>query len=356
MFRYLLYSGIVLFGLFWSSDSYATCVLSFNGMNPSQYIVVDAENIGSTSFTKMVNVTVENSGSSNCYYFITINEGVSGDISYNRKAKITHVLPGMFQKANSDSISYQLYSQSVTVSNIVKDMGDLAFDQNVLGPRQIKAGQTVFESFLIHVPVQTLPNIIAESYEDDLRLTLYQNATAAIDFVNNCPTCTEESQQPLNLQFAMTDYTTLSLGKGYGPHSTQAVLDFGELETNQQQSFELYVGGRTGSGSACTVSISSENGSKLVHERVVDASKADHMILYNVHANSGIGNPVVSSSIDLSTPNTPVNLATSSVPFICGDNSEGVMSMEVFITIGNTDKKISGVYRDTITVEAIIGL
>ena len=211
MKRLFIQFYIILLTLFFSRVAVAECRLSFNGLGPTQYMIVDAENISKMVHTKTVNFTVENTSGSDCYYFITMDEGGAGDINYNRQAYITHALPAMFQNANSDSISYQLYSQAVMTSNIVKSLNHAVFQQNVLGPRLIRAGQTVSERFLIHIPAQSLPNLIAESYQDDIILTLYQSPNALIDFVNDCPTCTEEGQQPLNIQVGITNYVTLSL-------------------------------------------------------------------------------------------------------------------------------------------------
>ena len=337
-------------------SAFAECRLSFRGLATNLYATIDAEHIHRNSLTKTINFTVENSGSSDCYYFVTIDEGMSGDINYDRQAQVTHVLPTTLQAPSGEGIAYQLYSQSVIASNIVKTLEDAVFNQNVLGPRQIQAGKTLSESFLLHVPTQTVPNLIAESYADDVILTLYQNSDAAIDFVQDCPTCIEEEQQPLNIQFGMTDYVTLSLGNPYNQNTRQALLDFGELEPHKQQSFEVYVGGRSGSGGTCSVTISSEYGSRLVREDVTGQPKSHDEVAYGIHAQVDMGNPIVPTKIDISIPNQPVSLATSSVPFLCGNNNQGVMAIDVYITIGDIDRKISGIYRDTITVEAKIGL
>ena len=351
----LLNSFIALMMLY-GNQAAAECNLSFSGLTANQTIEVNAASINTTTVSKTINFNVDNSGSLDCYYFITIDEGVSGDINYNRWAKITHALPALFQRANNDAISYQLYSQTIIPSNIVKTLNHAVFDQNVLGPFQIRAGQTVSESFLINVPTQSLPNLIAESYQDDVTLTLYKNPNASIDLINDCPTCTEESRQPLNLQFRLTDYVTLSIGDTYDPYSRQGLLDFGELETSQQQSFSVYVGGRTGSGNACSVTISSLNGSKLVRDDVFGTQQSHDEISYTVTAQPGLGGAIVPATIDLSAPNTAVKLATASQSLICGNNSSGVMAVDVSVTIGSVDNKVSGTYRDTITVVATIGL
>ena len=360
MKQWIIQCLLVLWGLCWTADVQAVCSLSFNSLNPSQSLTVDVSTIGTTALSQVVNFNVENTGTSDCYYFVTIDEGVSGDVNFNRFAKITHALPTMFQQVDSDLISYQLYSQAAVTSNIVKTLDEAMFDQNVLGPLFIQAGQTLNESFLIQVPSQTLPNLIAESYEDDVTLTLYQHSTATVDFVNDCPTCIQEDQEPVNIQFAMTEFTSLSLGDGYDPDAKLSYLDFEELTANEQDSFEVYVGGRSAAGSACSVTISSEHGSKLVHETidfdVANPPNDTYTVDYTVSATAGIGNPTMAASIDLSTPNTPVNLATSSVPFLCGNNNESVMSMEVFITIGTVNPKVAGTYTDTLTIEATIGL
>lgn len=361
MLRYFLHGCILLFTFLYSHHAFAECHVVFRGLPTNQSIVVDAQTIASVPLTKTVNFTVENIGDSACYYFVTIDAGVSGDIQYNRLAKITHALPALFQNANSDSISYQLYSEFSTESNIVTALNRSTTVDNVLGVRQIQPGQMMSDSFLVHVPAQTLPNLIAESYDDDIILTLYQNPYPLMNFLNDCTSCVEETHHLLNLKFNITDYVTLSLGSSYNPDTKHAFLNFGELTPLAQQSFEVYVGGRSGMGSICSATISSENGSKLVRKDIsrkdiVGMPKHSDEVQYTVHAQSAMGDPIVSGVIDLSIPNHPVQLATSSVPFVCGNNNTGVMGVEVFITIGETEKKNSGIYRDTLTVEVMIGL
>lgn len=357
MNQLILYMNFILLTFLCSPNAFAECVLSFNGLGSNQYVVLDAENIKNNTLTQVVSFRVENAGASECYYFITMDEGGAGDISYNRQAYITHDLPTIFQNSNGDSISYQLYSQSVMASNIVKSLNHAVFQQNVLGPRRIQAGQTVSESFVIHVPAQALPNLIAESYQDDILLTLYQHPSTAVDFVNDCPTCIEEESLSLNIQFGITNYVTLSIGNDYNPNTRNALLDFGALETGKEESFNIYVGGRTGSGSACSITIQSENGSKLVRENLIgETDSAESRVPYTVYAKPNTGSPNVSSSIDVSIPNIPVKIATSNAQLLCGNNDKGIMGVEVYITIGEVNRKDAGLYRDTITIEATIGL
>ena len=357
MTRIIMQIHIILLSFVYAPHAFAECTLSINGLGANQEIIIDAENINNSTSMKVVSFSVENSSNSDCYYFITMNEGGAGDISYNRQAYITHALPAMFQNSNGDSISYQLYSESVMASNIVKSLNHAVFQQNVLGPRLIQAGQTVSESFIIHVPAQELPNLVAESYQDDIIMTVYQNPDTSIDFVNDCPTCIEGEKFTLNIRFDITNYITLSIGNDYNPNTRTALLDFGELESSKEKSFNVYVGGRTGSGSPCTISISSENGSKLTRQNLIGAQDLeDAHVTYTIQAAANLGSPSVSASIDVSTPNTPVNLATSSTQFLCGSNDKGIMGVEITITIGAVDRQNAGLYRDTITIEATIGL
>ena len=146
-----MYSCYILLN---SSNAFATCNLQIAGLATTQTVQVDADTIGATAVTVSVNFTVQNTGSSSCYYFLTMDEGGVGVHEYNRYANITHALPDVYGQANSDLISYQIYSQSVAANNIVKTLDDA---QNVLGSQQILAGQTLNESFTIHVPNQNLP-------------------------------------------------------------------------------------------------------------------------------------------------------------------------------------------------------
>lgn len=357
MFRVVIQFCILLFILLISPNAFATCNLQVAGLATTQTVQIDADTIGSTSVTVTVNFTVQNTGSSACYYFLTMDEGGVGVHEYNRYANITHALPDLYGQANSNWISYQVYSQSVASNNIVKTLDDAQAAQNVLGSQQILAGQTLNESFTIHVPNQNLPDIIAEGYADGVIMKLYQNANSIIDFANDCPTCTEVSSRPIQFEFQVTDFATLAIGDHYDISNRQAMLDFGVLQSNQSDSFTVYVGGRATSGT-CTVTISSENGSKLIRQKISGAPQSHDEIPYTVSAAGTIGGPNVAASIDLSTANAAVNLATSSVPFVCGSNNQGVMGMDVTITLGTVDTSTlyGGIFQDVITIEAIVGL
>ena len=93
-----------------------------------------------------------------------------------------------------------------------------------------------------------------------------------------------------------------------------------------------------------------------MREDVLGTQQGYDEISYSVTAQAGMGGAIVPATIDLSTPNAAVKLATASQPLICGNNSSGVMSIDVSVTIGSVDNKVSGTYRDTITVVATIGL
>lgn len=349
-----LYLLLVLFT--YSRNIHAECNLSFNGLATNQSITIDADTINSNTETQTLNFNIENTGTSACYYFVTINEGLYGDFNFNRQAKITHAFPAIFQNADLDKISYQLYSQSITSNNILKSLDEAVFDQNVIGPNQILPGQTLSDNFLIHVPSQKLPNLIAESYEDNVVLTLYKSNSLPIDYVNDCPTCIQENQQTLSIQFKITDYITLSIGNSYNPSSKQAFVDFGDLVSNDKEDFQIYVGGRIGSSGSCSVTISSENGSRLVRESVTGTPKDYDIVKYQIQATPNIGSPNVPSTIDVSSPNTPVSLGQSSTLFVCGNNNQALMSIIVSIILDTVEKKVSGPYRDTLTIDVTIGL
>ena len=359
MFRLTMQLCILICMLLYTHDAVAVCNLQVTGLSSTQNVVLDADTIGTTDVTATINFTVQNTGSSSCYYFLTMDEGGAAVHEYNRYANITHALPSLFRQANSEIILYQLYSQAITANDIVKTLDHAQVPQNVVGPQQILAGQTLAESFIIHVPAQALPDLVAESYADVVTLTLYENPNAVIDFANDCPTCTEVSDQPIVFQFEITDFATLAIGDQYNTSTSQAAtLDFGVLYTNKEEYFSVYVGGRTGSGSVCTVTMSSANGSKLVRQDISGTPQAHDMIDYTVSATGTLGGPNVAATIDLSTANTPVNLATSSVPFVCGNNDQGVMGVDVKVTIGTVDTTtlFGGTFQDVITIEATIGL
>ncbi len=348
---------VMLIGLFcWNVNAHAKCDLSITGLSNRQSAVLDADTIHQRAVTKTVNFMVENRGTTGCYYFLTIDPGVAGDINFQRRANITHALPAVFQQANREYISYQLYSEAVRDNTVITTLDQAVFNQNVLGPRYIRPRESLSDQFLIHVPAQALPNLIAESYADEVSLTLYQHSEALIDFAGDCPNCTEEARRTLNFQFNLTDYVTLSIGNAYNPNRRQAKLDFGELESGAEDSFVVYAGGRTNSGSACSVTISSAQGAKMVRKDVVGKVGNRDVIPYSLVARGGLGSPTVVGNIDVSTPNTAVPLATSSTPFICGNNPQGMMSIDVDVKIGDVEGKAAGVYQDTLTVEVMIGL
>ena len=88
----------------------------------------------------------------------------------------------------------------------------------------------------------------------------------------------------------MTDFATLMIGDQYDIPNSQAMLDFGVLQTNQSDYFTVFVGGRASSGT-CTVTISSANGSKLIRQEISGAPQSRDEIPYTVSAVATIGGP-----------------------------------------------------------------
>ena len=126
-------------------------------------------------------------------------------------------------------------------------------------------------------------------------MTLYQNPNAVIDFANDCPTCTEVSTRPVQIDFQVTDFATLVIGEQYDIPNSQAMLDFGVLRTNQTDYFTVFVGGRASSGT-CSVTISSANGSKLIRQGITGTPQSHDEIPYTVSAAATIGGPNVSKA------------------------------------------------------------
>ena len=106
MFRVVIQICVVVLLWFLSPNAFATCNLQVAGLATTQTVQIDADTIGATAVTATVNFTVQNTGSSSCYYFLTMDEGGVGVNEYNRYANITHVLPDLYGQANSDLISY----------------------------------------------------------------------------------------------------------------------------------------------------------------------------------------------------------------------------------------------------------
>ena len=378
MLRVVIQFCILLSVLLISFDAFAACNLQVVGVPTTQTIQVDSEAIGTTDLTVQISFNVQNTGTSSCYYFFTLDGYTPTTSDYNRYAVITNPFASnaLYLQANKQTLHYQVYSQAVTTTNnVVTTLNDAQTAQNVLGAQEILSGQTLPVSFHINVPVvlpdgsENRPDLIAESYDDTIQLILYSNPDASIDFMNDCPTCTEVLDRAILLDFEMTDYATLVIGDAVfsqfnAPSNSEVVLDFGGLSSNESESFAVYVGGRASSG-ACTVTMSSANGSQLIREAFSPnwpapaITPSTDIVSYTVSAVGTMGSPTVSSTIDLSTPGAKVTVATSNrFNNLCGDNSQGIMGIDVTITIGTVDTStlVGGRFKDTITIEAIIGL
>ena len=91
-----------------------------------------------------------------------------------------------------------------------------------------------------------------------------------------------------------------------------------------------------------TATIRSENGSNMARENRSGVSSDE--INYRVRIAPVMGSPISRKNIDVSNPNQLVEMTTCSVPSLCGHNSRAVLFVKVYVTIGEVENKISGVY------------
>lgn len=182
------------------------------------------------------------SPSSNCdEYNIYFGKGYANN--YQRKA-----YSGLY------SINYNLYS-TINQGNILKDYGDASGGEFVYLPAPIR-NTNYSSSFYVGIP--DLDSIFSTSpsgvYTDVIPISFYSK--------RNNGQLRFQTTRYLTISFNLPRYAELSIVPENSPHdpnSTTYVMNFGQMQQNQEMRADLVVKGNVGYG----VMLSSMNGGKL---------------------------------------------------------------------------------------------
>ena len=265
-----------------------------------------------------VSINRRNSQSSNCStYFLAFTSSLLGN--YNRYARNT---------MNGGKIYYNLYKFSNS-TGILKGVSDISSpDETFSGI----IGKNQTNTYSYYMSLSPLGNIAPHAgvYYDDVKIEAYTGT-----YTNKGP---YENHRNLNIYIVVPKFTSLSLvdtGGSYDPGRTFKTLDFGELTTGKELSFDT----RVVSNAGYRLKISSANNGKLSRNRSFDRHSSIH---YRFYANGNLINLDDSS-------NSPVTIATGS-----GVTSADGAKIPIRVLIGKVDNsKSPGVYQDYITLTTI---
>jgi hypothetical protein len=249
--------------------------------------------------------------------FLAFTKGGAG--SYNRHAA---------NLANGNLIYYNIYKNN-NLTGVLKESSDISSpDETFFG--SITKNQTNFYPlYMALAPFGSNPPA-AGTYFDDIQVQAYSGTYTNIN--------SYEGYKDLNIYIVVSKFTSLSLvdtGGVYDPALTSKTLDFGELTTGEELSFDV----RVVSNAGYNLKISSSNNGVLQR---TGGTGATSQIGYNFYANGtqiGLG----------SSSGSPITIASGS-----GVTSSQGVRVPIRVVIGTVDiNKDPGTYQDYITLTTI---
>ena len=265
-----------------------------------------------------VTLNRRNSTAANCStFFLAFTSSLLGN--YNRYAK---------NNAHNGKIYYNLYKFSNS-SGILKGVNDITSpDETFSGT--IGKNQTINYTYYMSLAPEGNLAPHAGVYYDNVKVESYTGT-----YINKGSL---EYQRNLNIYIVVPKFTSLSLvdsGGAYDPSRTSKTLDFGELTTGKELSFDT----RVISNAGYRLKISSANNGKLSRNRNFDHHSS---IRYRFYSNGNL--------IDLDdSSDRPVTIATGS-----GVTSAQGAKIPIRVLIGKVDNsKSPGTYQDYLTLTTI---
>ncbi len=300
--------ALVIF--FLSSKTFAACGYSLS----APAIIYTASDINPrTSYP--VTLSRTNTGGSSCKNF-TIGFSKGGANSYNRRA--TNSLVGA-------TLAYNLYKTATSTSSL-RLLTDASSNAQLLSGTIAKNSSTPLNYYFALGSIGSVATVRAGIYQD--LITLEARSGTYLD--DKGP----EASQTLPISIIIPKIASLSLvntGGVYDSASTSKTLDFGELATNEELSFDVIVLSNAG----YQLSVSSAN--NQIMKLSGSSSSTDTQINYNFYANSILK-----------------NLATSATSAVLLSNGTGVTPAQgarvpIKVVIQSVDDKVEGVYQDYLT-------
>lgn len=223
--------------------------------------------------------------------------------------------------SNGNKIYYNLY-KNAGGTQILKNPSDITSDNEVLMGHIGKNQELDLTYYFSVSPYtsSTLPR--AGTYVDYVQVQAYSGKWWAIN--------SYEGYKNIAVQIIVPKLSAISLvdtGASFDPSDTYQVMDFGELEQNEQMSFDLMVVSNAG----YNVTFSSNNSGVLKNTTVMTGNNT---IQYELYVNNSLRN--------LSTPSV---VATGS-----GATPSSGNRIPVRVKIKNVDNKEPGIYTDYITI------
>jgi hypothetical protein len=244
---------------------------------------------------------------------VGFSQGSSG--SYNRK--VYH--------PQGDSLDYNLYqfSNQVSVLRDIYDFTDL--DQIIWGYQSTISGN-LNRSFHFYLPYLN-STIRGGDFTDQVNVYLYS--------VSSFGTVSLESTRVINVNVTVPKDIALSLvdtGAAFDENDTSQTLDFGVLQNNEENSFDI----RIKSNAGYSLFLSSQNNYKIVNQQ-----NSSYSIYYSFYLDN--------NSHDLSSSSGSAVLVAQAP----GVTSHLGAKHEAKVRIGNVSGKLNGTYADYVTVTVV---
>lgn len=250
-------------------------------------------------------------------FFLAFTKGWAGN--YNRKA--TNI-------SNGDTLFYNIYKNS-NQTGVLKEPNDITSNNEVLYGIIAKDESKTLNYYFSISPINISTPPRSGIYIDVVQVQAYSGTYTNIN--------SYEGYRDLNLYIHVPKFISLSLvnsGEVYDPSRTSKTLDFGELEANEELSFDV----RVVSNAGYSLKVSSQNNGLL---RRVNGTGMGSEILYDFYA-------LGSKKIIAGSASNPVTIASAN-----GRTASGGAQVPVKIVIKSVTDKDPGIYQDYITLSVI---
>lgn len=250
-------------------------------------------------------------------FFIAFTKGWAG--SYNRRAT---------NLSNGGYIYYNIYKNS-NLTGILKEPSDISSPDETFFGTIIKDQTNFYTYYMSLAPFGSTPPA-AGAYFDDIQVQAYSGTYTNINGF--------EGYRDMFIYIVVLKFTSISLvdsGGTYDPTKTSKTLDFGELATGEELSFDV----RVVSNAGYRLKISSSNNGLL---KFSGGSGSPSEISYSFYSNG--------SQIALdNSSSSPVTIASGS-----GVTPAQGAKVPIRIVIGTVDStKLPGTYQDYIILTTI---
>lgn len=248
---------------------------------------------------------------SNAYFFFS--KGQAGQ--YNRKAI----------NSFNEVVNYNLYKNSGQFG-LLKDYMDFNSVNDYITATMQNPNVSVQSQFYFYLPASTLAATRSGIYTDNIQLNVFRGSNNSqwgyFEFTRNIPIIINV---PKSINISL-----VNSGSPIDLNSTFKNLDFGDLETNEEMSFDMMIASNAG----FKISFSSLNNGSL--KNTINANTISYSL------------KVQGNSVNLQNSSTvPVQVASGS-----GVTGAAGARLPVSVKIGTVNDSLWGDYQDYITITA----